>query len=818
MKKFISVLIASILISYTVLAQSSGDYKSIGSGNWNDPTKWETYNGSSWISTATYPGQNAGTGTVTIMHETEIKITASVPHPIANLAVITDYQDSYDMPEIVPSAVLSFSSENAATLNVSGDVSIRGNLKTENKNGAKSHTLSIGRNLDVGEPVFLNYDCNCWWSIVEFQTINEDDKINITFNTTDPSSTITGPIGIAFHDVTFNGTGITVSTPISIAGTATFINGIVSLYFLTGYDAGEHMPGFYGGSIGFLDGSAISGGSNVSYIAGEVAKVGDDPFTFPIGSAGVYAPLTISAPVGQSESFVASYRRGNLGYKTVTDPTLSSISYCEMWELYPGSYSGNYGLNITVGWTPSSGCSYSPGYISNVSEVTLAHSYWDEPWDSHGGTGTGTISNGSVTMSDVSSFGYFTLGNVGSSCQIPSELTISNITSNSAMVEWTAAANAESYSVYYRPGYGTTWINAASSTTSTSVTLSGLNSFSNYELAVRSNCSSSSSHYRQVQFKTIVACGTPTGLSTTNITTTNSTLNWNAVPNAISYSIEFRENGSNFWMAPVTGITSLSYNLSGLRAATEYNWVIKAYCAAGVGLYAQSYFTTSPICIDNYEINNTSIQARNIIVGNTISAGITSTNDIDWFRVTTPNNSNTSLVVSLGNLIADYDLYIYNKSLKLIGSSTNSGTSNEVVSYNSNARNATYYIKVQGKNGVFNTSYCYSLLAQAISGGNRTTSNASAPVNEITEDTNKQFLYPNPASEFVYLSFNSATEGLVSIQIVNSIGQLVKQHPVNTIKGHNQFKIQVADIRPGMYILRINKGDLNLTKKFVIAR
>ena len=65
----------------------------------------------------------------------------------------------------------------------------------------------------------------------------------------------------------------------------------------------------------------------------------------------------------------------------------------------------------------------------------------------------------------------------------------------------------------------------------------------------------------------------------------------------------------------------------------------------------------------------------------------------------------------------------------------------------------------------------------------------------------------------MYLNFNSATEGSVNIQIVNSIGQLVKQHPVNTIKGHNQFKIQVADIRPGMYILRINKGDLNLTKK-----
>jgi hypothetical protein len=103
-------------------------------------------------------------------------------------------------------------------------------------------------------------------------------------------------------------------------------------------------------------------------------------------------------------------------------------------------------------------------------------------------------------------------------------------------------------------------------------------------------------------------------------------------------------------------------------------------------------------------------------------------------------------------------------------------------------------------------------------GGNRTASHASDPASEVTENTNKQFLYPNPASEFVYLNFNSTTEGSVNIQIVNSIGQLVKQHPINTVKGHNQFKIQVADIRPGMYILRINKGDLNLTKKFVIAR
>src|SRR5688572_12013360 len=192
MKKIILILIASIVISISVSAQSAGDYRSIGNGNWNDATKWETYNGSSWVVTSTYPGKNTGTGTVTIMHPMEIKITASIPHPIANLAVISDYLESYDNAQIVPSAVLTFSAEIASSLYVSGDVDIKGILKTENKNGAKTHMLSIGRNLLVGVSAYF-YDCDCLGGFGELQTIALDDKINITFNTTDPTSRITGP-------------------------------------------------------------------------------------------------------------------------------------------------------------------------------------------------------------------------------------------------------------------------------------------------------------------------------------------------------------------------------------------------------------------------------------------------------------------------------------------------------------------------------------------------------------------------------------------------------------------------------------------------
>ena len=714
MKKFILILIASIGMSLYLSAQSIGDYSSIGSGNWNDPTKWQIFNGSSWVSTTTYPGQNPGTGKVTIITETEIKITETVPHPVTTLYV------GIDDLNILPPGLLTFSAETAVSLMVSGDVIITGELRIDNQNGAKTHELFIGRNFSASQ----RYDPNCGCYNGGFDPINQDDKLGVVFNTADPYSVIEGT-GISFHDITFNGTGILVNTNIAIAGTATFINGIVRPGMKTVTNGMDILEVF---DIGFFDGAMVSGGSNASYIEGAASKWGIEPFTFPMGHEGFYAPLTISGIVQPEKFYAMYYRNGDGNMFTISDPELFSISNCESWSLIRDINNPvNSSINVTIGWSSGSAirCG-SSSYISNVSDVVLTTGF------SHGGTGTGTTANGSVTWSGynhLDDWYSLTLGNVGTSCRIPFGLNSANITSNSATVSWSAEPGAVSYDVEY---YSNSWINAATGTTSTSVNLSGLSPSVIYGWRVRANCGSASSSYRQSQFTT----------------------------------------------APPP---------------------------------------PPPVCNDIYETNNGSSQARAISLGNTISAAISSASDVDWFKVTMPNNSNTNLEVTLSNLPADYDLYVYNKNLQLVGSSVTTGTSNEVVIYNSNARKATYFIKVLGKNGAFNTSYCYSLLAQ-VSSGARSASGKSYPANEVTDVSDKQFLYPNPASEFVYLNFNSATEGLVNMQIVNSIGQLVKQHPVNTIKGYNQIKIQVADIRPGMYILKINKGDLNLTRKFVIAR
>ena len=800
MKKFILILIASIGISFYLSAQSAGDYRSIGDGNWNDATKWEVFDGSSWIIASTYPGQSSGTGCVTITNETEIIITATVPNPISSLFVYAEYVCSCDNYSNALLGKLIFRAESAVSLTVTTWVAIYGELLINDQNGAKTHSILIGGGLSLGD---------AWWDYeyyqhpTVFQTIDQDDKLNVIFNTSVPNSTVYGYLfsflDLTFQDVTFNGIGISFQIGVLVKGHANFINGKVNA------------------EITFADGATHSGASAASYV-GSVTKQGNDAFTFPIGSEGVYAPLTISAPSDPGAIVSASYIRSsasNIG--PISDPALLNVSNCEYWLLN----SNNNNLNVTVNWSPSSGCEATP-YVTNVSEVTLAHfDNTTQRWNSHGGSGIGIPANGSVTWNGVNmnnSYGYFTLGNLNA-CNAPWGAIATNITTNSATLSWTAVSGAISYDVDY--SNSSVWINAATATTNTSVNLSGLSSGSFYQWRIRTNCSSTSSPYRQAAFNTL--CGTPSGLTTSNVTYNSATLNWSPVFNAnYNYTAQYKQSNAASWTS-VSGYSftpnEVSSTLTGLSPSTGYDWRVVAYCPGSQSNYAQASFTTpsQPPCNDVYESNNSFNQAKGIALGNTISASISTIADIDWFKITTPNSANNSLWIMLGNLPADYDLYLYDKRQKLVAESANTGAANDVVTYNSIARNAAYYIKVIAKNGAFNTLQCYTLTT-GVNSNQRSISSTSKPTNEVIEGSTDPLPYPNPASEFVYLNFNSTTEGLVNIQIVNSIGQLVKQHPVNTIKGHNQIKIQVADIRPGMYILRINKGELNMIRKFVIAR
>lgn len=90
-----------------------------------------------------------------------------------------------------------------------------------------------------------------------------------------------------------------------------------------------------------------------------------------------------------------------------------------------------------------------------------------------------------------------------------------------------------------------------------------------------------------------VACGAPTGLTSSAITTSSATISWSAVSGANSYDVDYKTSASSTWTNAATGTTSLSANLSGLAATTVYDWRVRANCTSGSSSYSSAQFNTS---------------------------------------------------------------------------------------------------------------------------------------------------------------------------------------------------------------------------------
>ncbi len=301
----------------------------------------------------------------------------------------------------------------------------------------------------------------------------------------------------------------------------------------------------------------------------------------------------------------------------------------------------------------------------------------------------------------------------GSSCGTPDFLSSTAITTSSATVLWATVAGANSYDVDYKLNSSGTWTNAATGTTSTSVNLSGLAPGALYDWRVRANCASGSSSYAQSQFTTIptAACNTPTGLLSSGVTASASTVSWTAASGAVSYDVDYKTNASGAWTNAATGTTSTSVNLTGLAASTLYDWRVRTNCSSGSSSYTQAQFTTAaaPGCGTAFEPNESIAAAATISTGVANSAAITTTTDNDYFRIVTTGTTNNVFTLA-GPSGVDFDMTIYNSGGTSIGSGT-SGSANETVTLNSQPA-GTYYIRVFGYNGA-NSATCYTITATA---------------------------------------------------------------------------------------------------------
>jgi hypothetical protein len=308
-------------------------------------------------------------------------------------------------------------------------------------------------------------------------------------------------------------------------------------------------------------------------------------------------------------------------------------------------------------------------------------------------------------------------------------------------------------------------------------------------------------------------CGTPTGLTSSLITTGSATISWNAISGALSYNIQYKTSSASAWT--VTSSTTTTKALSGLSSGTINQFQVQAVCSAGTGTYSAitTFTTTSTGCSDIYESNNSSGYSKSIPVNTDISALIGNSTDVDWFTFTTVS-PNTKIKITLTNLAGDYDIRLYNSSFYSIGLSQNGGTTAETIIYNATSA-STYYLRIYGYNGAYSSTQCYKLRIST-SGINFRISGQEENDIVTTIEESSFIAYPNPAHDLINIRYNSTATGAINVRIFDMIGRTVKSLNANVDEGENKFSMDLAELNKGIYFVEISNADKKLVKKIIL--
>jgi len=311
------------------------------------------------------------------------------------------------------------------------------------------------------------------------------------------------------------------------------------------------------------------------------------------------------------------------------------------------------------------------------------------------------------------------------------------------------------------------------------------------------------------------SCEAPSGLAVSAITTNSATLSWTAVSGASNYTVQVKPSNLTTWTSYTA--TSNSINITGLSSATNYNWQVRTNCSTSNSSFTSgsNFTTTSNSCSDTYETNNTFSSAKSIPVNTNINALISTNTDLDWFKFSN-TSTQKNIQVTLTNLPADYDLRLYNSAGTLLFNSQNGGTTSETIKYN-NAPVGTYYIRVHGYNGVFNTSQCYTLRASISSTAFKIENGEPAEDETLPVNQEMLSLYPNPSTDGVLnMLLNHTEEGEIMLIITDATGKNVMTGTYQKEGESLKQTLDVSHLSAGVYTLSVYNSNFRMTEKLVI--
>lgn len=308
-------------------------------------------------------------------------------------------------------------------------------------------------------------------------------------------------------------------------------------------------------------------------------------------------------------------------------------------------------------------------------------------------------------------------------------------------------------------------------------------------------------------------CGTPTGLTSSSITTTSATLSWAAVTGALSYKIDYKAATSTTWITSLPSQSATSVGLTGLVAGTVYDWRVQATCSAGSGSFATAQFTTtSTSCQSGFDnsTNGTIGGAATVPLNADIRGRISPKGDIDHYKFIITTGG--TITISLGTLPADYDLKLLNSAGTQVAISQRTGTTSESIAYTAAA--GTYYAQVYGYRNANNSTSCYTLriatgtAARTLDEELLTTKQEAVITTKGIEVKNGPAVtvYPNPVRENLRINL-SGMDGVAEIGVYTVEGVRVMTQRT----GSKQLDMDLSSLPSGVYWVKVFNGRMKVS-------
>jgi Pregnancy-associated plasma protein-A/Secretion system C-terminal sorting domain/Fibronectin type III domain len=317
-------------------------------------------------------------------------------------------------------------------------------------------------------------------------------------------------------------------------------------------------------------------------------------------------------------------------------------------------------------------------------------------------------------------------------------------------------------------------------------------------------------------------CVAATNISIKNITSNAALISWSG-DTSNHFSIDFRKQNTGDWLT-FDVAKKQSIALSNLQSDTTYEFKINSYCIdSQIVVTKTQTFTTLQdltICKDVFEPNNTFSSAKPISTNRTIMGILSSKTDLDFYQFANTEGVRT-LEISLRNLSADYDLYVYDRFKQLVDYSTKTNLQDESIIIK-NAPIASYYIRVLSRQGE-NSATCYQLKVTTLDSITEREKPTDGGANKIVAPL---VVSPNPVSDVLTLDFEanvesnngSNTEGVAFLTLHDLLGRSVEQKTFDINQTMNHLQWDVSNIPDGFYLLMFQFNNRILSQKILINK